>query len=198
MKTNFLILNIAILLFATNTVAQNTIAQPELESGTIESQFDYIIEKSSSFKEFQLIRRSSILKVKDNALDSVRSLRKELVETQKQISPLQEQITKLEEEVTTLNNKISAVAEVKDSISFVGKDFDKTTYNTMVWSIIGILMLLLIFVAIKLKGSASVTHHTKNEFEKIENEFDEFRKKALKKEQEIMRKLQDEINKNGH
>lgn len=198
MKTNFLILSIVTLSFSTNILAQDAIAQPELESGTIESQFDYIIDKSSSFKEFQLIRRSSILKVKTNALDSVKNLRKELIETKKQINPLQEQITKLQQEVTTLNKNLTAVADQKDSILFLGKDFDKTTYSTMVWSIIGLLILLLIFVTIRLKGSSSTTHRTKNEFEKIESEFDEFRKKSLKKEQEIMRKLQDEINKNGH
>lgn len=197
MKTNFLILSIATLSFSTNIIAQDAIAQPELESGTIESQFDYIIEKSSSFKEFQLIRRSSILKVKDNALDSIRNIRKELIEAKKQISPLQEQITQLQNEVTTLNNSINAVADEKDSISFFGKDFDKTTYSTMVWSIIGVLILLLVFIAIKLKGSSSATNRTQKEFEKIENDFDDFRKKSMKKEQEIMRKLQDEINKNG-
>lgn len=198
MKTIFLILSIVTLSFSTNILAQDAIAQPELESGTIESQFDYIIEKSSSFKEFQLIRRSSILKVKNNALDSVKNLRKELIEVEKQINPLQEKITNLQHEVTTLNKNLTAVADQKDSILFLGKDFDKTTYSTMVWSIIGLLILLLIFVTIRLKGSLSTTHRTKKEFEKIESEFDEFRKKSLKKEQEIMRKLQDEINKNGH
>jgi peptidoglycan hydrolase CwlO-like protein len=198
MKTIFLILSIVTLSFSTNILAQDAIAQPELESGTIESQFDYIIEKSSSFKEFQLIRRSSILKVKNNALDSVKNLRKELIEVEKQINPLQEKITNLQHEVTTLNKNLTAVADQKDSILFLGKDFDKTTYSTMVWSIIGLLILLLIFVTIRLKGSSSTTHRTKKEFEKIESEFDEFRKKSLKKEQEIMRKLQDEINKNGH
>ena len=41
------------------------------------------------------------------------------------------------------------------------------------------------------------TKSSKNELEKIENEFESFRKNSLKKEQETMRKLQDEINKNN-
>ncbi len=197
MKTNFLILSIASLTFTTNIVAQSNIAQPELESGTIESQFDYIIEKSSAFKEFQLIRKSSILKVKDNALDSLRGLRKEVISSQKAVPPLQANISALENELQTLKNEVALTAEEKDSISLFGKNIDKASYSTIVWSIIGVLILLLILIAVKLKGSSSTTNRTQKEFEKIENEFDDFRKKSMKKEQEIMRKLQDEINKNG-
>jgi len=196
MKTNYLILSIALLSLTTNIIAQGNIAQPELESGSIESQFDYIIDKSSSFKEFQLIRRSSILKVKDNALDSIKRIRKELITTQKAIPPLQANITTLENELQTLKNEVVLVAEEKDSISLFGKNINKKSYNTIVWSLIVALLVLLVLFVLKFKGSSSVTNNTKKEFDKMQHEFEDFRKKSLKKEQEIMRKLQDEINKN--
>ena len=74
MRLQHLLSLISFVAIANITIAQNKPAQPELESGTIESQFTYIIEKSSSFKDFQLIRKASILKVKTNALDSLRTV----------------------------------------------------------------------------------------------------------------------------
>lgn len=171
-------------------------AQPELESGTIESQFNYIIEKSSSFKDFQLIRKASILKVKSNALDSLIGIRKELATTKTKIAPLQQKITTLENEVTTLKSEIAALTEEKDSMSFFGNNMDKGAYNTMMWGIVIVLLIGLFFFVIRFKSSNATTKKIKYELEKIEGEYEAFRKKALKKEQEIMRKLQDEINKN--
>lgn len=187
------------LLVAVVGSAQTTNAptQPELESGSIESQFTYIIEKSSSFKDFQLIRKTSILKVKQNTLDSLKTLRKELSGTQVQIDPLKQKIGTLESEVTKLQEEIASLAEVKDSMSFFGQNMGKGTYNTMMWGIVAVLLLGLIFFALRFKSSNVVTKRTKYELEKIENDFEAFRKKALKKEQEIMRKLQDEINRNS-
>ena len=199
MKKIILVSFIVVNLISVMAVAQNkAVAQPELDSGTIEQQFDYIITKSSKFKDFQLIRKTSILKVKAHALDSIKNVQKELIVANKSIEDIKGKIGQLEGEVQTLKNEIESISLDVDSISLFGTPLSKTSYNSIVWIIIAVLLLgLLIFIA-QFKKSNVVTKRTKNELEKIENEFEAFRKKAMKKEQEIMRKLQDEINKNSH
>lgn len=198
MRLQHLLLLIGFVAIANVTVAQSTPSQPELESGTIESQFTYIIEKSSSFKDFQLIRKASILKVKANALDSLRTIRKELVESNGKVSGLNNQIKQLQSEVVTLKDEIASISEDKDNINFFGKNMDKAGYVTMMWIIVAVLLVALLFFIFKYRSGFAVIKQTKYELEKVENEYEEHRKKALKKEQEIMRKLQDEINKNAH
>lgn len=198
MRLQHLLSLISFVAIANITIAQNKPAQPELESGTIESQFTYIIEKSSSFKDFQLIRKASILKVKTNALDSLRTVRKELVESNGKVSGLNSQIKQLQSEVVTLKDEIASISEDKDSINFLGKNMDKAAYVSMMWIIVAVLLVTLLFFIFKYRSGFAVIKQTKYELEKVENEYEEHRKKALKKEQEIMRKLQDEINKNSH
>lgn len=198
MKKLFLIPITFFLLSSSFSNAQNKkVVQPELDSGTIEEQFDYIITKSSSYKEFQLIRKTSILKVKDHALDSIKIARKEIQTAQKRANTAEAKMKSLESTISTLTNEVEAADEEIDTISFFGIPLSKTSYNTIMWSIIIVLLILLALFIFQFKKSSMVTNQSKNELEKIENEYETFRKNALKKEQETMRKLQDEINKNN-
>jgi septal ring factor EnvC (AmiA/AmiB activator) len=199
MKKIFLVLLTVLSFVSITAIGQNkNIAQPELDSGTIEQQFDYIITKSSKFKDFQLIRKASILKVKAHALDSIKTVRKDLITANKSIAQIEGSISQLESEVQTLKNEIETISTAVDSISLFGTPLSKSAYNSVVWSIIVVLLLALIVFIAQFKKSNIITKHTKNDLNKIENEFEAFRKKAMKKEQEVMRKLQDEINKNTH
>lgn len=196
MKFKSTLILIFILMVSLVGFSQGKPAQPELESGTIESQFDYIITKSTSFKDFQLIRKQSILKVKSNAIDSLKSIRKELVKSSSKTAGLNQQISSLQTEVSTLKKEIETISEDKDSINFLGKNMDKTAYVSMMWIVVAVLLIALIFFVLRFKSSFSTIKQTKFELEKVEGEYEEHRKKSLKKEQELMRKLQDEINKN--
>jgi len=197
MKKIFLVIFIA--LSITNVTGQNkNIAQPELDSGTIEQQFDYIITKSSKFKDFQLIRKTSILKVKSHALDSIKTIRTDLIAANKSITQIEGSIGQLENEVQSLKDEIKSISIDVDSISLFGTPLSKSAYNSIVWGIIAVLLLALIVFIAQFKKSNITTKRTKNDLSKIEIEFEAFRKKAMKKEQETMRKLQDEINKNSH
>ncbi|PCJ26597.1 MAG: hypothetical protein COA97_05860 [Flavobacteriales bacterium] len=181
-----------------NFKPKKNITQPELDSGTIEQQFDYIITKSSSFKQFQLIRRASILKVKAHTLDSIKMIRKELITANKSVAQTKSSINQLENEVQLLKKENESISEEVDSISLFGSLMSKTKYNTIVWGLIVVLLLGLIYFIAQFKKGCLVTTSAKNNLDKIEYEFEAFRKKSLKKEQETMRKLQDEINKNVH
>ncbi|MBL4668855.1 MAG: hypothetical protein JKY30_06280 [Flavobacteriales bacterium] len=186
------------LLLSTSIFAQKkNVAQPELDSGTIEVQFDYIINKSSKFRDFQLIRKSSILKVKAHTLDSIKTTRKDLVIASKSIQQKKVIISELNKEVETLKNEIISISEDVDSISFIGMSLSKTNYNMIVWILITILLLGLITFITMFKKSNISTKSAQSNVSKLESDFEAFKKKAMIKEQETMRKLQNEINKNS-
>jgi septal ring factor EnvC (AmiA/AmiB activator) len=196
-KVTYLILTIS--LISSSVVAQNTnAAQPELDSGTIEQQFDYIINKSTKYKDFQLIRKASILKVKDHALDSLKVTRTELNSSKKSAINANKSAEQLSGEVKSLNTQIESISKDVDSISFIGMPLSKSGYNSFVWIIIAILLgSLATFILLFRKGHVT-TKNAQTDLDKVNAEFESFRKKALLKEQETMRKLQDEINKHSH
>jgi len=196
-KVTYLILTIS--LISSSIVAQNTnAAQPELDSGTIEQQFDYIINKSTKYKDFQLIRKASILKVKAHALDSLKVIRTELNSSEKLSIDANKSAEQLSGEVKSLNTQIESISKDVDSISFIGMPLSKSGYNSFVWIIIAILLgSLATFILLFRKGHVT-TKNAQTDLDKVNAEFESFRKKALLKEQETMRKLQDEINKHSH
>jgi len=178
------------------------IKQPELDSGTIENQFDYILTKSSSFKEFRLIRKTSLLKVRDHVIDSLKIIRKELVSTSQSTPEFKLKINALEKEVAELKkgnqNTTDSINENINTISLFGININKSYYNIIFCSIIIVLLLLLIIIISRFKRYQSKTSKINEDIVQLESEFESYRKNSLKKEQEIMRKLQDEINKNSH
>jgi len=169
---------------------------PIEKGGTITEQFDYIITKSTRFKEFQLIRKTSILKVKQHTLDSLKNVEKQLATTKSEIPPLQQEITSLQADLQAVNKKIETVNLEKESINFLGALINKSLYQTIMWVIIAVLLSGLAFFVYSFKNSNSVTAKTKESLIKLEEDFEAFKKRSLEKEQKIMRKLQDEINKN--
>ena len=157
------------LTISASTFAQsNNIPQPELDSGTIEGQFDYIIEKSTKFRDFQLIRKPSILKIKANTLDSIKTIRKDLIVANTSIEQNKSTISQLETEVEGLKNEVTSISKDVDSISFMGVDLSKVNYNMIVWSLIIVLLLgLIVFISMFKKGNLDSTKTLSN-LEKLE------------------------------
>ncbi len=196
-KITFLVLSLS--LFTTSVVAQeNKNKQPELDSGTVEQQFDYIINKSTEFKEFQLIRKTSILKVKAHVLDSAKTLRAALNNLNRTTAEANNKVSELTSEVERLKAENESIAVDINSISFIGMSLSKTAYNSFVWIVIFILLAVLAAFMFLFKKSHVLTKSAQDDLEKITSDFETFRKKALIKEQETMRKLQDEINKQSY
>lgn len=180
-----------------------TTEQPEtlsLNSGTIESQFEYIFRKSGNFKgtngqPYEAVKTAWLLKLRNHVKDSLNEIRKDLSETQKVVKTQANEITQLKSNLSKTQTDLDTTNSEKDSMSLFGMQMSKTGYNTLLWSIIGGLLALLLLFIYKFKNSNAVTRQAKKSLSEIEDEFDEHRKTALEREQKVRRQLQDEINK---
>ncbi|GAL80099.1 hypothetical protein JCM19274_3669 [Algibacter lectus] len=76
-----------------------------------------------------------------------------------------------------------------------GLQMSKSSYNVLMWSIIGGLLAFLLFFIYKFNNSNAITRAAKKSLAETEEEFEEHRKTALEREQKVRRQLQDEINK---
>ncbi len=65
----------------------------------------------------------------------------------------------------------------------------------LMWTAIGILLLLLIIFIIRFKASNAITVKAKENLATMQDEFEEHRKRSIEREQKLRRELQDEINK---
>jgi preprotein translocase subunit SecF len=170
-----------------------------LDSGSIESQFEYLYKKSGNYnaegKRYEVVRIINLDKLKKNVLDSVNAANKKEIELKNTISAHEATIVALNSKLKEATDSLASVTNEKDSMSLLGAQVSKGTYNFILWTvIIGLLLLFLLFV-FRFRRSNILTLEAKANLAELETEYEDHRRKALEREQRISRQLQDEINK---
>ncbi len=174
---------------------ENLSAEQALQQEDIEGQFDVVIKKSGRYQEYKVVKQVWLNKLKSNTIDSIKTLESKLNVSNQQIEQQKTTISGLQESLNKTNEDLATVTNEKDSMSFVGASVSKSSYKTIMWLIVGGLILLLSFFIFKFKNSNAVTVQAKKALAETEAEFEDHRRRALEREQKVMRKLQDEINK---
>lgn len=194
MKTiNFLF----VLLFSTSLLAQSKLNKKDLKElpNTIENEFKKAYGLSNTWQKYKMIPKEDFLVFQKNVLDSVAILRKEILSRQNIVDNQAKEISTLNNNISKLSNDLGSSQNKEDQINFIGITTNKSTYNLITWTLIGVLLLGLILFISRFKASNVLTKKAKQNLIEIEQEFEVFRKKSLEKEQKLRRQLQDEINK---
>ena len=170
-----------------------------LNSGTIDNQFEYVIQKSYTYrgngKVYKNVERHWLYTLKAHTLDSLKTVHKDLSDTQAIVDTQAKEITALKTNLSNAQSSLEQTNIKKNNMALFGLQMSKTNYNVLMWSIIAGLLALLVFFIYRFKNSNSITKEAKKTLAEIEEEFDEHRKTALDREQKVRRQLQDEINK---
>lgn len=177
--------------------AQTRLSKAQVDSlpNTIENQFTKIYRLSNNWQEYKMVKRTKFLQFQKEIIDSVHILKTNISTKQGEITNQQKTITDLESKITLLNNDLSTSIDKENGISLFGMLLNKTTYNSIVWGIIIVLLTGLFFFIYRFNNSNVVTKETKELLTDVEQEFEQYKKKSLDKEQKLRRQLQDEINK---
>lgn len=202
MNLNKAILLIVLAFFTVNIQAQNkttdTVEKLSLDSGTIESQFEYITKNSNNWtnprgQAHEVIKIQSLSKLKGNTIDSLKAIHKTLKETKAIITKQEDDISKLKLSLTSAQNNLKQTNTEKDAMSFFGLQMSKDNYNKFMWVISALLFALVLFFMYKFKKSNTITKEAKMALYETEEEFEEHRRIALEREQKVRRQLQDLI-----
>jgi hypothetical protein len=171
------------------------------EESTIDSQHKFIMEQSRTFGYSKSVKIEWMEKFYSNVKDSLESTKYESSNFEKAYS---EEIkvskdalisaTALKEELASVNSEKEFE---KENISLFGSFTSKSSYKAVVWVIIISLLTFLLFFLFKFQSSNRITKDAKDKLKEFELELNETKNKSRIKEQELMRKLQDEINKNS-
>ncbi len=166
------------------------------KDNSIEDQFTDVIEKSNNYQEYKVVKKYKLYNLRKNVLDSIAQLEKTISTANKENKAQTVTISSLKEELQNTQNELSISKEKEDGMSLFGSMIKKSTYNTLLFSVIGLLIMGLLFLFFQFKSSHAITKMTKEKLQETEEEFEAHRQRALQREQELRRKLQDEINKN--
>lgn len=166
-----------------------------LSEGTIDNQFEYVIRRSNSYQEFKVVKKTWLYELKAHTLDSLNAVQKELKDSQSTINNQSNEIDQLKTDLANTKSDLENTKKEKDSMALFGMQMSKGGYNALMWSIIAALLVLLILFIYKFKNSNSITKQAKKSLLETEEEYEEYRRNSLEREQKVRRQLQDEINK---
>jgi|SRR5690554_4389875 len=165
-------------------------------NGSLEQQFDYVFKKSNSYEIYKVVSRNNFEHLKKSSLDSVRVYKNEInILNSKLTSEIQERdnVTK---ELANLKEDFSKVNKEKNNVSFFGISLDNGLFNMIILGILIFLGLLLALFIMKFKSARTESKVAVDNLSKVEDEYVDYKRKAMEKEQQLGRRLQDEINKN--
>jgi len=192
MKTH-LLLAFTLLFIISNLQSQTT--KQFIDSGSVNNQFENLIKNSNKYQDYKVVKLNWLLKLKSNINDSILASKEDILNATYTINKQKKVIDSLNTSFSNTKNEIATLKTQITTISFLGIDFEKGLFKTIMLSIIGGLVLFLLFFISKFKQSISITKQTKSNLKEVEDEYEEHRKKALEREQKVMRRLQDELNK---
>jgi len=188
------------LIIATVNAQSNNEDEAPMQNGTIDQQFEYILDKSGNFRGtnglmYEAVKRSMLLTLQAHTIDSINTLQNTLENANKLGVEQKNEIEELKIKLVDTQTDLDETRSEKNSMALFGMQMSKVGYNVLMWSIIAGLVVLLAFFIIKFKNSNAITVNARKTLSEVEEEFEEHRKRALEREQKVRRQLQDEINK---
>lgn len=170
------------------------LVQAQIDEDSIPSivdQYDRLIEESSSYKEYQMIKEKDVEAYRQELVASKDSLDNMIDTFKEEKSELKANIEGLQTDLENTEIALEELQQATDSIGFLGMRLGKTTYHVIVWSIIGLLVIIAILLFINYRRSNVVTKATKESMKNLEVEYEEYRRNAIEKQQQQGRQILD-------
>jgi tetrahydromethanopterin S-methyltransferase subunit B len=176
-----------LLLFSTFTI--------QAQQLSIDDQFKDLIKKSNNYQDYKVVKKEKIYKLRENVSDSISILKENIVTISSEIEKQKSDINSLTVELDATKSELTISQGKENGIYVLGILTKKSTYTFLVFFTLGILLLIIVFLFIKYKSGFDIIKTTKSKLDETDEEFQSFRQRSLEREQQIRRKLQDEINK---
>ena len=166
-----------------------------LDSGNLAIQFQHLINESNDYQEYKVVRKTWLNKMQTNISDSLNRQKEVLASTNKTITDQSADIEDLNAALSATQDSLIQMREEKNSMALLGVSTEKTTYRIVMWGLVGLLAILVIVYLVRFRNSNAVSSQAKQTLEDLEEEFAQYKKRSLEREQKLRRQLQDEINK---
>ena len=178
-----------------NTVQTTATPVEEAKPTTLEGVFQQLIDRSGAWQNFKMLDRGKLAAFQRSMTDSINGVRSQLVAEKQKVKENEATIKELNDKITEIQAALDQTKDQKDSVSFFGALVSKGLYNTIMWGIVLALASLLVLYIYKFSNGNVVTKKSINDLNELQEEYENYRKAAIEREQKVRRQLQDEINK---
>ena len=178
-----------------NNTVQTTAPVEEAKPTTLEGVFQQLIDRSGAWQNFKMLDRGKLAAFQRSMTDSINGVRSQLVAEKQKVKENEATIKELNDKITEIQAALDQTKDQKDSVNFFGLLISKGLYNTIMWGIVLALASLLVLYIYKFSNGNVVTKKSINDLNELQEEYENYRKAAIEREQKVRRQLQDEINK---
>ncbi len=162
---------------------------------SLEEQFTDVIENSNRYQDYKVVKIHKLNSLKQQVNDSISALRNTIDTQQSNINSLETSIDSLQQKVRTTEEALAVSKKKVDGIYLFGILLSKSTYNAILWTIIALALLLTLYFFSRQRNGIRASKEAREKLSETEAEFEGHRQRSLEREQQLRRKLQDEINK---
>ena len=181
------------LIFFTGLKAQET-ESLSLDSGSVDSQFEYVIKKSNNYQEYEVIPKGWMVQLRKQVTDTLKGMRSEKSGLQQELKQRAAKINDLSLQLGSTRDSLGNSRTAQNEMALLGTPTSKSSYRLIMWSAIGLLLMFLLIFIFRFRSSNVVTVSTKENLTNLQDEFDDHRKRSLEREQKLRRELQDQLN----
>jgi hypothetical protein len=166
----------AVLIITVMKVTGQTAMPDILTKNSIKEQLNYLDEHTRIYESYRAIREDMFQKIKVNVSDSLSAAKSKIAGLNKSTLNLNLTIDSLRKTLETTKIRLEETTTSKNSISVIGLEINKLTYNKIMWTLLAGLIALLVIGFLAFKRNLSVIFSTKKEFQELKNEFETYKK----------------------
>ncbi|MCI0523133.1 MAG: hypothetical protein L0Y37_05705 [Bacteroidales bacterium] len=170
-----IILLISVISFAVIDAVGQTTMPKELTTGTIEEQIKYLEDKTRIYENYRAIREDMFQKINRNIVDSIRAEKGRITELRTLTSDLNDETDSLNVLLDKTRVDLEEATTTKNSLSVLGIELNKGVYNTIMWTVIGGLAILLALGFLVFKRNLVVLRKTEKDLKELKDEFAAYR-----------------------
>lgn len=171
--------------------AQTTSFKSAFDTLSIQEQFDFLYKRSNTYEQYKVMSISGYMNLKANLIDSVSMYQQDANSHIQEINTLKENLIATNTQIEKLEKELNDTKNSKDSMSLLGIEVSKASYNAIMWGlIIGLAVVALVLFSLYKRGH-QVVKETKTRLGEVQEDLESLRKNALVREQKLARELMD-------
>lgn len=161
----------------------------------IQEQFDQFYEtQTSSWQEYKLIKVPRLKTFWGVVADTIKVKESKIAAGKSEVKELKAQLAEIKSELEETKIALASSKELNDSISFVGVEMSKTSYNMFVWLVILILVIGIASLYLIYMRNNKVTREARRLLAKVEEEYTAHQERARENQTKLKRELQTALN----
>lgn len=172
------LLLISALFFSVTLASGQTKMPEELTTATISGQIEYVEDHTRIYDNFRAIREDIYQKLNNNILDSLSAEKGRVAELKGSTANLNSRTDSLNTLLSSTRRQLDEVTDTKNKIRVLGLEINKTAYNTIMWILVGGLILLMAIGFLIFKRNLVVLLRTEKDLKELKDEFAAYRQSS--------------------